>query len=166
MGFDTVFGGDGSILLCSSVGVPDAEKKLTELYHLEQARHLKNSVIGPEDWVFEEIDDDEVYLIVDSHAHRGTATDFVPNLIVALHAASKCGFTPLCQTLIYQTSWGDSLSGIMRVDEGCNISLVEIDSSSGQISRRFYSFSSAIRDIENNSFFPDDEEYNTNLLDG
>ena len=164
MGVDTVFHTQ-SFFLYSEKDVEDASVRLTEKYHEEQESYQDPQSFGPEDWSFMPcLDDNQVELIVNSE-HRGSATDFIPNLLVALKVAQSMGFSPVCHSISYEIFCGDSVSGIMRIDEECGVSLVEVDSVSGRVVRYLYSLSD-IEKIKNRTFDPSERKYMTVLVDG
>lgn len=150
MGVDTDFLNTEILFLVTKPGKYLAAK-ITKKY-LELHKKYK-SVTSADDWKIEpDINSDEEYdeddnliATVNDKSHRGSAVDFVVNLLLLLKAAKHYGVIPLSGTLSYRTLWGGASSGILYIDD-TKIKLVEInDDDSGKIRKKTFT----LDDVEN-----------------
>jgi hypothetical protein len=132
MGIDTAFF-QTEVVLGATKNVKNANKKITTRY-LANHKKYKAADSDPahyKDWTVQETEGDieegdTISLIIDHRAHRGSAADFVPNLLLLLEAAKHYGFEPFNRSLPYFTSWGDALSGVLRVSNEFSVTLTEV----------------------------------------
>lgn len=134
MGIDTVFFVT-EITIIAEKNVKNSGKKIMDLY---KKKHTKLKVdISFGDWFVDagDVEDgDDILIKLNGKAHRGGAEDFVPNLLIMLETVKHFGFYVTDTTLPFFTTWGDSLSGVLTVNEH-GINIVEVYPS-GDVVRR------------------------------
>jgi len=155
MGVDTIFY-NGEIIFDSDSVDPIPIDKITRKYIKMNKTYQKSIGVDTKDWAFSD-DDDYLLLTVNSRAHRGSAHDFIPNLLLALDTAKGFGFTPVATSISYSTSWGDALGGVLRVGSDMSITLTEVDGSTGRVARWTYTLDD-VKKIKNGTFKPESGE--------
>lgn len=160
MGGDTKFHLT-ELRLSASEEVEQLGKKIMDLY--EQLHKEYNIQIGNNDWRVEGDllatvdDDDDLDVVVDSRAHRGSIHDFIGNLILLLRCAEQFGAYAFGR-LPFTTYWGISSSGVLRVNKTV-IQVVEVFDDSTVV-QYIYNLADEQHFIDG-SFY---DEYNNNSL--